>query len=219
MSEVDHEQNNHQHQNFHLNNFIARHHQQQQPLPPFHHNPSASTMLYNNYYHPETPLPPLPSFFHPSATPSTKAFQSFRDVVLHHNQHPHQAKIRVRNFPKEVGEVEEEKKSHFYYHERDRLIREHQHEQQIKRSRTQEQQEIAPSLLLAASQPSFMEGCSNVVVNGGDNEVIETKNYHSSKEDNETSNLMYTNSSGQHNRFLMVVKGESNYFCLLCFYF
>lgn len=220
MSEIDEEP-----KNFLLSDFIARHHQQQ---PSFHHNPSASatTMLYNNYYHhPETPLPPLPSFFHPSVTtaitPSTKAFHSIRDVVLHHQQqHPpppphHHAKIRVRNFPKEVVEVAEEEKtgsSHFalHYHERDRLIREHQHEQQIKRSRPDaEQQERIPS------QPSLMEGCSKVVVNGG-NELDETKNYHGGKaaDDDETSNLMYTNrnSSGQHNRFLMSVKGELVFF-------
>lgn len=227
MSELDEEP-----KNFHLSDFIARHHQQQ---PPFHHNPSASatTMLYNNYYHhPETPLPPLPSFFHPSATtaitPSTKAFHSIRDVVLHHQHHPppppqhqHHAKIRVRNFPKEVVDVAEEEKtasSHFslHYHERDRLIREHQHEQQIKRSRPDaEQQERIPS------QPSLMEGCSKVVVNGGNNELNETKNYHHGSkvadDNDETSNLMYTNrnSSGQHNRFLMGVKGEFFVFIII----
>lgn len=223
--------------NFHFNDFIARHHhQQQQQQQPFHHNPSGSstTMLYNNYYHhhAETPLPPLPSFFHPSTiTPSTKAFHSIRDVVLHHQQqqhpHPHtttsphhnQAKIRVRNFPKEVvdGVMEEKKSSSLalHYHERDRLIREHQHEQQTKRSRQdgEEQQERIHS------QPSLMmEGCSNVVSsNGDDQKVDEAKNYHSNKvagDNDDTSNLMYTNrnSSGQHNnRFLFSVKGE--FFC------
>lgn len=141
-------------------------------------------------------------------------------MLQHHHQHPsHQTtkpQIRVRNFPKEVdgGAGEETEKKHFalHYHERDRLIREHQHEQQIKRSRKEEQQDGA-LLLTTTSQPSFLEGCSNVVVNGGDNDGDEhKKNYHSNKVggDYETGNFMYTNrnSSGQHNRFLMAVKGE-----------
>lgn len=199
-----------------------------------HNPSTSATMLYNNYYHPETPLPPLPSFFNHHHQhhhlPSTKAFQSLllqqqqhQQQQQQHQHNPSKPQIRVRNFPKEDEPVmmvveqqqhyqhhhhqdKEKDFSHFAlrYHERDRLIREHQHDQ-IKRSRIagQEQQQERASTL-----PPFMDGGNSgekktfqddkVIVNG------------------DNSNLMYTkgNSSGQNNGFIIGDGGELYIFSL-----
>lgn len=225
MSEVEQEEQ--KHQNFHLNDYIVRQNLQQQQ-----HQPSTSaTMLYNNYYHhhqhhhqhhhhlPETtPLPPLPSFFHPQShqhvPASTKAFPRIVSQQEEKQLQSGKPQIRVRNFPKEDKSLEGERErqkdfSHFalHYHERDRLIREHQHEQ-IKRSKT-EQQERASNLVLSSSPRS------QFLVNGGETVSCQDKVI-GGHGDTNTNNLnsMYTkrNSSGQNNGFLLSVAGEMVFF-------